>query len=329
MSAGHVLPGAPNANASAEDAAVARVIARLSSEYVLRILQLTIEAFGDIRAGLVGQAIATANTAHFDASNDWGRLSVGADFTSPSGARRPITVSRIADSLGFPFETTRRIVQRLIDDGVCMRVQGGVILSIATVQGPGIISAVGANVGYVRRFIRDLQAIGLADAMLLDELELAEETKRDPFAVRVVARLSAQYLLRICQLLIEIYGDVRCGVIAQTILTSNTAHLDTRTGEGWRYASIDETPPDEVRRPISVARLAESLGMPFETVRRYVRQLTEDAACIRVEGGLIVPRAVQERPAAIRGAVANVGYVRKFVRELHAALIGAGGSQPR
>ena len=146
-----------------------------------------------------------------------------------------------------------------------------------------------------------------------------EESVEDVAVARIVSRLSSEYILRAMQLLVEAYGEIRTGIIAQTIVTANTAHLDTRGGEGWRYAAIDETPPDEVRRPISIARLAESLGLPFETTRRHVQRLIDMGVCIRVEGGVIVPRAVLDQPEAAQAALANVSYVRKFVRDVQAA----------
>jgi hypothetical protein len=146
-----------------------------------------------------------------------------------------------------------------------------------------------------------------------------EESAEDVAVARIVSRLSSEYILRAMQLLVEAYGEIRTGIIAQTIVTANTAHLDARGGDGRRYAAIDETPPDEVRRPISIARLAESLGLPFETTRRHVQRLIDTGVCIRVEGGLIVPRAVLEQPEAARAALANVAYVRKFVRDVQAA----------
>ena len=151
-----------------------------------------------------------------------------------------------------------------------------------------------------------------------------DETAEDAAVARIVSRLSSEYVLRAMQLLVEAYGDIRTGIIAQTIVTANTAHLDTRGGEGWRYAGIDETPPDELRRPISIARLAESLGLPFETTRRHVQRLIDAGICHRVEGGLIVPRRVLEEPAAAGAALANVTYVRKLLRDLHAAGLDPG-----
>jgi hypothetical protein len=144
------------------------------------------------------------------------------------------------------------------------------------------------------------------------------ESAQDAAVARIISRVSSEYILRAMQLLVEAYGDIRTGIIAQTIVTANTAHLDTRGGDGWRYSAIDECPPDEVRRPISIARLAESLGLPFETTRRHVQRLIDTGVCVRVEGGLIVPKAVLDQPPAADAALANVGYVRKFLRDLQA-----------
>ena len=146
-----------------------------------------------------------------------------------------------------------------------------------------------------------------------------EESADDVAVARIVSRLSSEYILRALQLLVESYGEIRTGIIAQTIVTANTAHLDTRGGDGRRYSAIDETPPDEVRRPISIARLAESLGLPFETTRRHVQRLIDTGVCVRVEGGVIVPQSVLEQPDAARAALANVAFVRKFLRDVQAA----------
>jgi hypothetical protein len=184
------------------------------------------------------------------------------------------------------------------------------------VERPETLRAVKANVGYVRRLMRDLLASGLAEPLVLAATPATEAA--DVVFARIVARLSADYVLRALQLLVETFGDIRAAVVAQTILTANTAHLDARDGEGWRYLGVDEIPPDEVRKPISIARLAESLGLPYETMRGQARRLIDAGVCARVHGGLVVPSAVLERPAARRATLANVGYVRRFVRDLQA-----------
>ena len=151
----------------------------------------------------------------------------------------------------------------------------------------------------------------------------SEANPDDAAVARIAARLSAEYFLRAVQLLLETHGDPLDGIIAQTINTANTAHLDAGNGGGQRNMATDQTPPDDVRRPISIARIAESLGLPFETTRRRVQRLIDAGACARIEGGLIVTQAFLERPEVVRSDVANVGYLCRLVGDLQAAGLGA------
>ena len=298
-----------------QDAAIARAVTRLSGRYVLRAFQLLIELYGDIRAGLIAQAIHAANTAHVYPRTEAGRTPADSAGVLPDDARRPIGIARLADSAGLPFETTRRVVQRLIDSGTCRRVSGGVIVPASIVTRRETVRAVHANLGYVREFLRDLQAAGLAEPVA-SVLTPAADGAEDLFA-RIVARFSADYLLRALRLLVDTYGDIRVGIVAQAVVAANTAHLETEAMESTpRYAGIAETPPDEVRTPVSIAKLAESLGLPYETMRAQAHRLVDAGICIQVKGGLIVPSAFLEQPAAAQATLANVGYVRRFVRNL-------------
>ena len=324
---GEPTPGAPSiAASSADDAAVVGIVTRLSSEYLLRVLQLFVDSFGDFRSGIIAQTVISANTAHLDTRSGGGWRYAGIDETAPDALRRPVSIARLADASGLPFETTRRIVMRLIEAGMCTRREGGVIVPVASLQRPELIRAAITHVGYVRRFVRDLQALGLVQHAPFGWTQIGDEAPaRDRTVARVVFRVSAEYCLRALRLLVDTYGDLRDGVIAQTIVAANTAHLDARGGEGWRYASVDQALPDDVRKPISITRLAESLGLPFESTRRHVRRLTDAGVCLRVEGGLIVPQAVLAAPQAAQSALVNVASVRRFVRDLAVASLEVEG----
>ncbi|HEX3407028.1 MAG TPA: hypothetical protein VHS81_07300, partial [Caulobacteraceae bacterium] len=93
MSEGHVSPAAPEAKPPPEDAAVARIVMRLSTEYVLRVLQLLIDTYGDIRAGLLVHAINIANLAYLNAQADEIRQAAGPSGVVPDEMRRPISVA--------------------------------------------------------------------------------------------------------------------------------------------------------------------------------------------------------------------------------------------
>jgi DNA-binding Lrp family transcriptional regulator len=290
--------------------------ARLSGAYVLRVFQMMIDNFGDIRVGLVAQVIHTANTAHLDPLTRAGRRAAGPDGLLPDELRRPISVNRLSESTGLPFESTRRIVQRLIDKGHCARVEGGVITPRSTLAGSEQGDMVITGLGYTRKFVRELQAIGLADAAAAAWTQLPREADEAALA-RGVSRVTAEYLLRALHTLTHTYGDIRSGIVARTIVIANTGHLDTRQGDGWRYAATDGPPiPDELRRPISISGLAESLGVPYETMRARVQRMIDAGVCRWVEGGLIVPEAVFETPGAINAALANVADLRKLVSDM-------------
>ena len=283
---------------------------------MLRALQLLIDAYGDIRAGLVVHAINIANLAHIDPQAPE-TLQAAPSGVFPDEMRRPITIARLAGSYGLPFESVRRAVRQLISIGACARVQGGVIVPRSALERPENVRAVVANVANLRKFMRDLHAAALIDHL---PSALAVAAGEDgTAAARLVARLSSEYVQHALQLLADTFGDTRTGVVAQTIIAANTAYLDTRGGEGWRYAGLDQNPPDEARRPISIGRVAESLGLPYETARRHVARLLDTKVCVRVRGGVIVPGAVLDSPAAVQAMLANVGYVRMFARALDVA----------
>jgi hypothetical protein len=302
-------------DAISNEAAIARIVTRLSAEYVLGVFQLLIGAYGDIRLGLLVVVVNAANVAHIDLRTEEGRRAAASDGFVGDDARKPVSVAHLAAATGLPLASTGRIVQQLIETGDCLAVDGGVIVPRAGLQRPKTVRLATANLRNVSEFVRKLLARGLVEEAPA-EASVWRGTVVPSAMAPVVTRQSAEYVVRAFRLLTETYGDIQAGIVAQSIVAANTAHLDALMGEGWRYASLDQPPPDEVRRPISVCELARSLGLPYETLRRQVRRLIEAGVCVRIEGGLIVPMTVVEQPAATRAMLANVRYVREFVRIL-------------
>ena len=300
------------AESTSDAAAVARIVTRLSAEYVLSAFQLLIDTYGDVRSGLLVMAINTANVAHIDLRTEEGRRAAASDGVISDDARKSVSVARLAAATGLPLASTSRIVRQLIDTGDCIAVDGGVIVPRIGLRRPKTVRLATANLRNVSEFVRKLLARGL-----VDEAPAAAQGPVERSAMpAVVTRQSAEYVVRAFRLLTDTYGDIQSGIVAQSIVAANTAHLEALMGEGWRYAGLDQPPPDEVRRPVSVSELARSLGLPYETLRRQVRRLIQAGVCVRVAGGLVVPMAVLEQPAAVSAMLANVRYVREFVRIL-------------
>jgi hypothetical protein len=125
-------------------------------------------------------------------------------------------------------------------------------------------------------------------------------------------------VLRALRLLSDIHGgDLLTAIIGQAIIAANTAHLvDGRKAEPPRFAGRAELPPDELRRPVSVLALAESLGLPFETTRRHVNKLIAAGLCKRVKGGVILLASAIDSPRNLEATEQNLDYVMSFGRAL-------------
>jgi predicted transcriptional regulator len=154
----------PGQSPSPDDAAVARLVARLSTEYVLRSIQMAARQYGgDIIMTTVAQSITAANVAHLVGAPNRDPRYIGLDDLPPDEERRPVSVLAIAGACGLPFETTRRYVNRLIAAGVVRRIKGGVITLTSAVASPENTAAIVENISNTRRFMRDLRRAGLTE----------------------------------------------------------------------------------------------------------------------------------------------------------------------
>ena len=98
------LKPAPAAETSDETA----VAVRLAGEFFVRGVEIVARAHGgDLLRGIIFTAIAVANGEAAPASG--------------GGERRPVSVMSIAHSIGVPYETTRRYVNMLVADNMCVR----------------------------------------------------------------------------------------------------------------------------------------------------------------------------------------------------------------
>ncbi|MBU1376133.1 MAG: hypothetical protein KKE02_24100 [Alphaproteobacteria bacterium] len=137
---------------------------------------------------------------------------------------------------------------------------------------------------------------------------------------RTIVRWMARHLLRSFEVAREMHGgDVMQTIVFTTIWSLNVGHLGRNAG----YAAIGDVPPDTMRRPLSVHRLARRLHLPEETVRRYVGKLIDAGLCERVgRQGVIVPRTVFERPDVMQLAMRQVEGAVAYCRAV-SDLVGA------
>lgn len=99
-------------------------------------------------------------------------------------------------------------------------------------------------------------------------------------------------------------GDLLQPLVFAAIVQANQAMLRHDPEVQRRYGDSGEAIPDELRRPISVNAVAQSLRLPFETVRRKVRGLIAAELCVATSSGVYVPRSaiVSQDHAATQAA---------------------------
>lgn len=135
--------------------------------------------------------------------------------------------------------------------------------------------------------------------------------------IRVAARLANGFALD----LVKVGGfgrDAMDGLLLAAIGQANLAHV-TRNPELQRaYATLDQPPPDDLRRPASISGIANSLRIPFETARRRITALVEQDIVRTTTRGVIVPQASSSSPLYRRAAVTNYDLVRTLYFRLRA-----------
>ncbi len=115
---------------------VRRASVRHGWDHVLRCVAIAARLTdGDVLHGIVLIAIIQANAEAPRRSSGDPDHRTAADLADDS-PRTPVSAYAVAKRLGLPYETVRRHVARLVDEGRCVRVgaRGGVIVPLAAIQ---------------------------------------------------------------------------------------------------------------------------------------------------------------------------------------------------
>lgn len=285
-----------------------RVAARLANGFALDLVKLG--GTGDIVDRLLGAAISQANVAQITRSPELQLRYATFDAIPPDEERRPVSINAIASSLRIPFETTRRRVAALAEVGVLQVVPRGVIVPNGPLTTPQYRQMVFANYELVRSLYARLRGVGVVD-------DLAHAPSRfdpsDP-PVRLVIRLSTDYLLRLAEPVTQHIGDVIMGLVLMDVILANTEHVPDI--EPPEMIAPEGHVRDELRRPVRAAALAERLGVPLETVRRRLAKLVETDRCERRADGYVVPGRVLGREPFVQYMVANRTHVQRLFQGL-------------
>ncbi|PZQ59418.1 MAG: hypothetical protein DI570_16220 [Phenylobacterium zucineum] len=239
------------------------------------------------------------------------------DQAPPDELRRPISVAAVAGATGLPFETVRRRVARLRDMGVCQIHAEGVVAPQQHLDTPQHRAIIAENFRILRDTYRRLEAVGFFEEQTWPATTWTPDL---PLPMRASTRHSADYALRMVDLLRQRSGDVVNGLILLQLGRENTRRLgDAR--ERFETPDHPAFAPDMLKEPVGASHLAHCLRLDRETVRRRLAAMVEAGLCERQGDGYIVPLRRMIVPAMVEVMTANDANLRRLYRNL--ARVGA------
>lgn len=206
---------------------------------------------------------------------------------------KPISVNNIAASLGIPYETARRRVHRLIASGLVER-QGpqAIVVPDRVLADPEFARFAAALQAAFVAMVRALRAIGFDFDSFARTVaaDAADEAPGEPDFVIQFQLIG--FLLRLIECGVPAHdNDLTRALVFGAIMAANAAPYTNEADTAWRFATLSDSPPEDIRRPIPVLALAETLGIPYETTRRCVGAMLRDGDIVRVgRAGVVNPR---------------------------------------
>jgi len=291
-------------------APVAWQAAWLSLHFVLDVATIS-RGGGDLLDPLLTATIVDANQGALHADLELQRRYGDHGSALPDELRRPVSVHALSVSLRLPYETVRRRVKRLAEQGVCRLGPHGAVVPQAVVTSPPYLAVQDLRVARLNQFEADLLAAGVLapSRSVLDE---------GAAAVRAADRALGRYMLRTCEELIAFSGSAMAGFVLLGLCGVNLEHLPRNARPPWpgSFAGL--------ARPATASDLARRLHMPGETVRRNLFALAETGFADRNGRGWIA--------AAPGGAQARIGRLAAdnqiALRALFARLEALSGAEP-
>ena len=138
--------------------------ARIGAQFFLHTATAVSDAFGsDVLHGLILLTIIRHNLSQMPGLSIEDDLDRGRNSLRVVGPRRSATAYGVAKALGLNYETTRRHIRRLVEDGYCVRCPDGVVASGEILERPEVARALNRMIAGMRRLTTQLRAADLTD----------------------------------------------------------------------------------------------------------------------------------------------------------------------
>lgn len=139
-----------------------RVAVRMAIGAILRAVEVVNREYrGDVTAALVFAAVLEANVGHLASSPESTAQLATLARLPPDEMRRPVTGVALAATLGIPNETVRRKIKGLIEQGLLVRVEGGLIVPTEIMASEKMTRLARGSFLNLRRLFIQLRRIGV------------------------------------------------------------------------------------------------------------------------------------------------------------------------
>jgi hypothetical protein len=140
---------------------------------------------------------------------------------------------------------------------------------------------------------------------------VSERAVERPKNIRLKSIVVCDAMLRLCRLASDIYGpDLERFVILLAVISAGASHLQ-RDAEVRSLYSDDAAVPPELFLGVSRRAIAESVGLPRETVRRRIEVLIGSGHLVEEDGLVKTGTPVLERDGNLEFFV---GALKEFER---------------
>jgi hypothetical protein len=110
--------------------------------------------------------------------------------------------------------------------------------------------------------------------------------------------------------------DVVDALLFGAVVVANLEPLNRDPGLAHAYATLDAASPDELRRPVSINAVAQSLRLPFETARRRITRMAGTGALVVTPKGVYVPATIIGEPGFMATVFSRHERLRRFYDDL-------------
>ena len=247
-------------------------------------------------------------------------------FTAPDNGDtvsedlRPASITALARVLDMPYETVRRHVLALRDDGFCSKQRGGYVVPSQVADRLDLGELLSDMKTASRRLLDNLALVGAP----LPTTSAPAPRDMDHHSGRMAIRYYVEGMAGLCRTL---NMDVMRAVILLNIVRRNHLAFESDLGSGLESGAQAQWFTDPMRQSVSTYCVAKTLRLPYETVRRHCRALLAQGVVESDEKGqLLVTGRLLDSQRAMDAARLAWASARSFMDSL--ARLGVSMPQP-